>query len=406
VWWIAALGALFGLVACGGGGGANGEPVLSALPQLGFISPKESIDLNNYTLVRKHRLPDVAAASSVTYNADTDTLFMVGDGATRIVQVNKTTAATIDVMDLKPGDFNDTEGLSHVGAGVFVLVEERLRQINQFSYRAGGTLTRADVKTVKLGTDAGNSGLEGVSHDPLSNGFVFVKEKDPQAVFASSVDFNAGTASNGAASLLNSTPLFDAALLGVLGLNDLAALSKVLPPSAPDYAQLLLVSSASGQLLKVDRAGKTYSSLDIGSVAHHEGVAIDGQLNLYINNELGSAGRLGEQELWVYAPTRSAAAVGPGSNLYLAFDRHVVAGSGIVVISNGVDDVRSIIVTDTSRVRISDETVMINPKGKLKSNTTYSIQYPEGAFKDASSGAALPAVTTAALSFTTTTPAP
>jgi uncharacterized protein YjiK len=392
-----------GLVACGGGGGSAAT---AALPLLSFGSPKESFDLSNYNLVRKHRLPDVPAASTVTYNPDTDSLFMMGDGATRIVQVNKNTAATIDIMNLKAGDFNDTEGLSYVGGGVFVMMEERLRQVNQLRYQAGGTLSRADVKSVKLGTDAGNSGIEGISHDPLSNGFVLIKEKDPLGVFETTIDFNAGTASNGGPSVVNSNNLFDPALLGVLALNDLASLSKVLPASAPDYAHLLLISSASGQVLKVDRSGKTFSSLDIGSTAHHEGVAMDGQFNLYVNNELGSAGNLGEQELWVYAPTRNATSVGLSSNLYLGFASKVVAGSGIVTISNGVDDVRSIIVTDTSRVKVSGDMVMLNPKGKLKPGTNYSVQYPQGAFKDASSGEALPAVAAGALSFTTSVPVP
>jgi uncharacterized protein YjiK len=397
------LSVLLAVASCGGGGGA-GNSAASAPPQLSFVSPKETIDLNNYTLVRKQRLPDVAAASTLTYNADTDSLFMMGDGATRIVQVNKTTAATIDVMSLKAGDFNDTEGLSYVGNGVFVMVEERLRQVNQFRYQGGGTLTRADVKSVKLGTDAGNSGLEGVSHDPFSNGFVLVKEKDPQAVFQTTIDFVTGTASNGAPTLVNANNLFDPALLSVLGLNDLVALSKVLSAAAPDYGHLLLVSSASGQLVKVDRAGKTFSSLDIGNIAHHEGVAVDAQFNIYVNNELGTAGNLGEQELWVYAPTRDASAVGIVSNLYLSFGAKVVAGSGVITLSNGVDDVRSLFVNDTTRLQISGATVMINPKGKLKARTVYSINYPSGAFKDASSGDALPAA--AALRFTTALPAP
>jgi uncharacterized protein YjiK len=396
-----------GLTVTGCGGGGGGSPAAASPPQLSFGAPKESLDLNNYSLVRKHRLPDVAAASTLTYNADTDSLFMMGDGATRVVQVNKSTAATIDVMNLKPGDFNDTEGLSYVGNGVFVMVEERLRQVNQWRYQAGGTLTRADVKSVKLGTDAGNSGLEGISHDPFSNGFVLIKEKDPLGVFETTIDFNAGTASNGAPNLVNSNNLFDPALLGVSGLNDLVALSKVLPTSAADHTHLLLISSASGQVLKVDRAGKVGSSLDVGSVAHHEGVAIDGQLNLYVNNELGGAGVIGEQELWVYAPTRTAAAVGLGSNLYLVFASKVVAGAGTLTISNGVDDVRAVFVNDTTRVKTSGDTVMINPKGKLKANTVYSVQYPAGAFKDAGSGEPLPAVENpTALGFKTVLPAP
>ncbi len=70
--------------------------------------------------------------SAVTYNWDTDTLFVVGDGGTSIVQVTKT-GQLIDSMTLAPGsspqgtDFYDTEGLTYVGGGKFVVIEERDR---------------------------------------------------------------------------------------------------------------------------------------------------------------------------------------------------------------------------------------------------------------------------------------
>ena len=63
---------------------------------------------------------------------------MVGDGGTSVVQVTKT-GALIDSMTLAPGsspqgtEFYDTEGVSYVGGGKFVLNEERDRQANLFT---------------------------------------------------------------------------------------------------------------------------------------------------------------------------------------------------------------------------------------------------------------------------------
>jgi uncharacterized protein YjiK len=71
--------------------------------------------------------------SGVTYNWDTDTLFVVGDGGTSVVQVTKT-GQLIDSMTLVPGtspqgtEFYDPEGLADIGGGRFVMVEERDRQ--------------------------------------------------------------------------------------------------------------------------------------------------------------------------------------------------------------------------------------------------------------------------------------
>jgi uncharacterized protein YjiK len=144
-------------------------------------TPPTSIDLFTYVRVGRFSLPEptrtaappnsllAQEASGVTYNWDTDTLFVVGDGGTSVVQVTKT-GKLIDSMTLAPGgspqgtEFFDTEGISYVGGGKFVLLEERYRQANLFTYIAGATLQRADVKTVKLGTTIGNIGLEGVSY--------------------------------------------------------------------------------------------------------------------------------------------------------------------------------------------------------------------------------------------------
>lgn len=80
--------------------------------------------------------------------------------------------------------FYDTEGLTYAGNGRFVLAEERFRQIDRFTYQAGSTLRGGDVQTVKLGTTIANIGIEGISFDPFSGGYVFAKEKTPIGVFS------------------------------------------------------------------------------------------------------------------------------------------------------------------------------------------------------------------------------
>ena len=60
-------------------------------PVLSFVSPLESLDLANYTLVAKYPLPVgsgsnllASEASAITYNPDTDTLFMVSTAERRL----------------------------------------------------------------------------------------------------------------------------------------------------------------------------------------------------------------------------------------------------------------------------------------------------------------------------------
>ncbi len=291
-----------------------------------------SVDLSNYVRVGRHGLPEplltalpagtpvhnllCQEASGVTYNPDTDTLFVVADGGRSVTQVSKT-GVLIDTMTLALGaspqgtTFYDIEGITYIGGGEFVMSEERDRQLVKFTYVAGTTLTRAATQTVKIGTFVDNTGTEGLSYDPLTSGYVVLKEISPIGIFQTTVDFAAGTASNGSAAMVNSTDLFDPALLGMTDVADVFALS-VLPSMAgqPQQSNLLVLSQEDGKLVNIDRAGVISSTRQIFSdpgnllsVAgqQHEGVTMDAAGFLYIVNENGGGG-IDFPELWVYAP--------------------------------------------------------------------------------------------------------
>jgi uncharacterized protein YjiK len=299
-----------------------------AIPGL-LMPPPAAIDLSTYVRIGRHNLPEptrttppsnsllAQEASAVTYNWDTDTLFVVGDGGTSIVQVSKT-GQLIDSMTLAPGsspqgtDFYDPEGLSYTGAGKFVLSEERDRQIVQFTYVAGTTLTPANAKTVKLGTFVQNIGIEGVSWDPMTSGYVCVKETLPEGIFQTGIDFDAGTATNGSPTTQNSTNLFNPSLAGLADFADVFALSNLPSLNAqPDSDNLLVLSQESGKVVNIDRSGVISSSLTIVSdpgnplsvaAQQHEGLTIDRDGVLYIVNENGG-GDFDHPQLWVYAPS-------------------------------------------------------------------------------------------------------
>lgn len=256
----------------------------------------------------------------MTYNWDTDSLFVVGDGGTSVVQLSKT-GVLIDSMTLATGsspqntEFYDTEGISYVGNGQFVLIEERVRQANLFTYVAGSTLTRAQAQTVKLGTTIGNIGLEGVTFDPATGHFIFVKEKEPKSIFETGIDFAAGTATNGSPTADAATDLFDPARVDTLDFSDVFALSN-LPSLAgdPSFGQLLIISQESGQIVQVDRSGNVKHTLtlvadpsDTISIPDMtmEGVTMDRDGHLYVVNENGG-GDSSHPQLWVYAPSQAA----------------------------------------------------------------------------------------------------
>jgi len=312
-----------------GGADAANYSLIQPTGLTGNITGSTGVDLSRYVRIGRYDLPEpprttpppnsllCQEASSVTYNWDTDTLFVVGDGGTSVVQVSKT-GQLIDSMTLAPGsspqgtDFYDTEGVTYIGNGKFVMVEERYRQANLFTYIASGTLHRADAKAVKLGTTIGNIGLEGISYDPLTGGFICVKEKDPQAVFQTGIDFDAGTATNGSPTTTDSINLFNPALAGTADFSDVFALSN-LPAlnGQADYSHLLIISQESGQIINIDRSGTVYSRLtlvaDPGNPLSivdqtHEGVTMDRSGNLYVVSENGG-GDANHPQLWVFAPS-------------------------------------------------------------------------------------------------------
>jgi hypothetical protein len=278
-----------------------------------------SLDLANYVRIGRYNLPIPARTpnpptgselalevSAITYNPVTGNLFVLGDEGTAIVEINKK-GQLVSSMTLTTGDFNDTEGLTYVANGQFVLVEERLRQASLFTYTAGGILSRANVQTVNLGTDIGNIGLEGLSFDPQSNGYIFVKEVDPQGIFQTTLDFSAGTASNGSSTTENSTNLFNPSSLSLKDIADVFALSVL----EQTNGNLLVLGQEDGKVLEVNRSGNILSTLTITAdpgnpltITNHgfEGVTVDNDDLLYLTSESGG-GDGDHPQMWVYAPS-------------------------------------------------------------------------------------------------------
>jgi uncharacterized protein YjiK len=306
--------------------------VLVALFSSVEISNAQTINLNNYVRVGRYNLPEPTRttppannllcqeASGITYNWDTDTLFIVGDGSTAIVQVSKT-GALINTMTLAQGaspqgtEFYDTEGITYIGNGQFVLTEERDRKLVKFTYVAGTTLTRANTQTVKIGTFAPNTGTEGLSYDPLTGGYIVLKEITPIGIFQTGVDFAAGTATNGSPTTENSINLFDPTLLPVTDVADVFALSNIPALSTNAlYPNLLVLSQESAKIVNVNRSGVISSTLNIVSDLgnpldlpnqQHEGLTMDRDYKLYVISENGGGG-IDYPQLWVYALSTAA----------------------------------------------------------------------------------------------------
>ncbi|MBL8267867.1 SdiA-regulated domain-containing protein [Steroidobacter sp.] len=239
-----------------------------------------SLDLSNYTLTSTVSLPagPAAEASAVTWNWDSNTLFVVGDEGDAIVEIDRN-GTLLSSMSLS--GFDDTEGVTYIGGGRFVVVEERLQDAYVLTYTAGGSASRASLASASLGATVGNVGLEGISYDPVTGQYIVVKEKTPQQVNSATINF--GTGGTGTAAV---TSLFDPTGLGLLDLSDVQVLSTVLDPSSPDASNLLIYSQESARLLEVSRTGSVLSMYSLAGLTDSaEGVTIDANGVIYIVDE-------------------------------------------------------------------------------------------------------------------------
>jgi len=287
----------------------------------------QSIGLGNYVNVGTYALPIQAPglevqyeASAVTWNRDTNTLFIVGDGG-RFIQQTSLTGTVIDSMGLplatgasRAGvEFDDPEGLAWISGKTFVLTEERKRNVVSFDYVAGSTLSRANTSTVTLGTSVGNTGLEGITFDG-SNNYILVNQAagsggSTQNIFRTSINFSGtgGSASNGSASTANAASLFPPTNIGFTDLNDVYALSNIGGFAGAASGNLLVLTNT-GSLKEVTRTGVVLSQLTLPGVtpqgtAQIEGVTMDDRGYLYFVSDNGDfANNQYSSSLFVYAP--------------------------------------------------------------------------------------------------------
>lgn len=239
-------------------------------------SASAQFSLSNYQLSSSHALPSAASeASAVSFNRDTGTLFVLGDEGDAVVETSLT-GNQLSVMSMT--GFDDTEGLTYIGGGRFVVTEERLQDAYRFTYAAGGNIARGSLQTVDLGPTVGNVGIEGICFEQATGAYFTVKEKTPQALRSGGIDFDAGT---------NTLVDLFAPNLGVLDLSDIAVLSDVAAlQGTPDAESLLVYSQESSMLLQVSRTGVVLSSFSFAGIADNaEGVTVGPDGTIYIVGE-------------------------------------------------------------------------------------------------------------------------
>lgn len=258
-----------------------------------------SINLANYTVSGTYELDTLGGtgggvsgleASAVTYNRDSGTLFFVGDEGTGVVEISRT-GQTLGSMsfDWTGTDSvkHDTEGLTYLGAGQFVVTEERLQNAYRFDYTAGTTFNLGSAAFVSVGPTIGNIGIEGISYDSRNGNFVTVKQDDPaQLSIFNALSFSTSAAADAVPDVQYSGAASNSSLFGLNSLSDVQVLATVDAFAGTAAADnLLVLSLESRTLIEIDRLGNIKSSFDLSGVLPHngiEGVTVDENGTIYL----------------------------------------------------------------------------------------------------------------------------
>jgi uncharacterized protein YjiK len=268
---------------------ALGLPLL-ALP-LGAAA-QSSIGLQNYQLVSNVAVPTLGGLglelSAVTYAPDRGTLFVVGDEGLGVVELSLGGQVLGSMAFNWAGtgsSNNDAEGLTYLGGGQLVVVDERPQIAYRFTYAQGGSVALASQPQAPVGSSAGsvgNVGTEGISWDPRDGSFVSVKQDNPLQLRAGGLNFAVG----GGTSTMTTLFTGPTALFGVDNFADVQTLSSVAALAGTAAANnVLILSLDSRRLIEVDRlSGTVLSSLNLANLGPQaiEGLTVDTLGNIYL----------------------------------------------------------------------------------------------------------------------------
>jgi len=272
-----------------------------------------SINLGAYQVTGNYALDTLndmgLEASAVTYARDRNSLFFVGDEGMGVVEVS-TAGQTLGSMAFNwtgtGSSNNDAEGLTYLGNGQLVVVDERPQIAYRFDYVASGSVVLNNQPKVAItGSTAsvGNKGTEGISFDPRDGRFFSVKQDDPAELRVSTLNFAVGFG-NATTTTLHSGA---SSLFGLNSLSDVQTLSPVDALAGETAAgNLLILSLDSKKLIEIDAAGNTLSQFDLSGVTTQaiEGVTIDHLGTIYLVAE--DSGQTSSRLIVLSAPVPEA----------------------------------------------------------------------------------------------------
>jgi uncharacterized protein YjiK len=271
----------------------SGSPDNLRLSGLHVFRPREYKPISTYTSAATYYFEgrlNLAEASGVTYNWDTNSLFVVEDEGNAVIQIDKL-GRVLNAMALQGGSrpqraLDDPEGITYMGNGEFMFADERDNVGRIGTYDPAATRTQAELAATAyaFGPATGNTGLEGVASDPLTDSVWGVQENPFKL-------YNLTFGTTPVVSEPLSAKLAEIAQdHGVTSLSDVYVLASSEAYTGSDG--ILLLARDQKLVLEIDRQGEVVSVLDISGLGRTkiEGMTMDDDGALYLVSEREESG--------------------------------------------------------------------------------------------------------------------
>ncbi len=291
-----------------------GDPPQLRNSGLHVFQPKESKPVGEYTSAATYYFEgrlNLAEASGLTYNWDTDSLFVVEDEGDAVMQISKT-GQVLNFMALQGGSrpqraLDDPEGITYMGDGEFMFADERDNVGRIGTYDPLVTRTQAELAATAyaFGPATGNTGLEGIAVDPLTNSVWGVQESPFKLYQMSFASGSTPTVTEPLAPALATI----AQEYGVTSFSDIFVLAG--SDAHTGSEGILLLARDQKLILEINRQGEVISALDVSSLGRTkiEGMTMDDAGILYLVSEREEGGTSihdGRGALHVFTPPKNA----------------------------------------------------------------------------------------------------
>lgn len=153
--------------------------------------------LADFVYVRSFVIPAIPKnLSGITYNPESKTLFLISNNPCRIYEMTPQGGL---LRQINLVDFYDTEDIVFVEGQTFAVIEELRNAISIFQIWPETEAVRyADCRHIfVLPPTISNTGLEGLSWDPVTRDFLVAHESNPRAIYAIPFDSTAETIRRG-----------------------------------------------------------------------------------------------------------------------------------------------------------------------------------------------------------------